>query len=327
MAKKDNQIFLGIDSTNYTDHYKQIFQAVEQLIIDPKNRFHKLKFPDLKKMIQSYSDTQIIGLSDPQEFKDHPDYKYDQVASAFIQGCAGRLDRWENVKDLPNSIALRSITKTKIMKTCQEQGRDYFYIDTGYFGNLGKAKLYHRITRNAMQYLGPIIDRPSDRFDATGVKLRSFHSTKKSHHGDRILLCPPSDKAMQHGWGLNLKVWLKDTIKTIQQYTDREIVVREKGSRTERQLLNPISEALDDNIYCMVTYNSIAAIESLMYGKPVFALGPNAAYHFAKSDLSEIENPLIPDDDELHRFFCHLAYCQFTKKELLDGTAWSILNQ
>lgn len=327
MAKKDNQIFLGIDSTNYTDHYKQIFQAVEQLIIDPKNRFHKLKFPDLKKMIQSYSDTQVIGLSDPQEFKDHPDYKYDQVTSAFIQGCAGRLDRWENVKDLPNPIALRSITKTKIMKTCQEQGRDYFYIDTGYFGNLGKAKLYHRITRNAMQYLGPIIDRPSDRFDATGVKLRSFHSTKKSHHGDRILLCPPSDKAMQHGWGLNLKVWLKDTIKTIQQYTDREIVVREKGSRTERQLLNPISEALDDNIYCTVTYNSIAAIESLMYGKPVFALGPNAAYHFAKSDLSEIENPLIPDDDELHRFFCHLAYCQFTKKELLDGTAWSILNQ
>lgn len=327
MAKRDNQTFHGIDSTDYTDHYRDIFKAVEQLLIDPKSRFQKLKFQDLKKMIQSYSDTQVIGLSDPEAFRDHPDYKFDQVAAAFIQGCAGRLDRWENIRDLPNPIALRSITKTKIMKTCSEQGRDYFYIDTGYFGNLGKSKTYHRVTRNAMQYLGPILDRPSDRFDATKVKLRPFNSDKKKYRGDRILLCPPSDKAMQHGWGLNLKKWLQDTVKTIRQHTDREIVIREKGNRTERQLLNPMSEALDDNIYCMVTYNSIAAVESLMYGKPVFALGPNAAHHFAKSDLSEIENPLIPDDEELQRFFYHLAYCQFTKKELIDGTAWSILNQ
>ena len=325
MAK--NYTFRGIEDTDYTDHYKELFKTVEQLAIDPKNRFQKTKFEDLKKMIQSYSNTQVIGLSDPKAFRDHPDYKYDQVTSAFIQGCAGRLDRWENIKNLPNPIALRSITKTKIMKTCQAQGRDYFYIDTGYFGNAGKAKLYHRITRNAMQYLDPIIDRPSDRFDATGVKLRSFHSTKKSHHGNRILLCPPSDKAMQHGWGLNLKTWMAETIKTLKQHTDREIVIREKATRTERQLVNPMGEALDDNIYCMVTYNSIAAVEALQYGKPVFALGPNAAHHFARDDLSQIENPLIPDDDEVYKFFCHLAYCQFTKSEMLNGTAWAMLNE
>jgi hypothetical protein len=325
MAK--NHIFRGIEDTDYTDHYKKIFRAVEKLILDPTNQFEKTKFSDLKKMIQSTDSTQLIGLSDPAEFRNNPDYKYDQVVGAFVQGCVGRLSRWEKVANLPNPIALRSITKTKIMQTCLEQGRDYYYIDTGYFGNAGKAKLYHRITRNAMQYLDPIIDRPSDRFDATGVKLRSFHSTKKSHHGSRILVCPPSEKAMHHGWGLDLQTWLTETVDTIRQHTDREIVIREKATRTERQLVNPMGEALDDNIYCLVTYNSIAAVEALQYGKPIFALGPNAAHHFARDDLSQIENPLIPDDDEVYKFFCHLAYCQFTKSEMLNGTAWAMLNE
>ena len=42
---------------------------------------------------------------------------------------------------------------------------------------------------------------------------------------------------------------------------------------------------------------------------------------------SEIEDPLIPDDDEVYKFFCHLAYCQYTKTEMLNGTAWAMLNE
>jgi hypothetical protein len=132
---------------------------------------------------------------------------------------------------------------------------------------------------------------------------------------------------MTCGWGLNLQDWITETVETIKQYTDREIVIREKGSRTDRQINNTIEDALDDDIYCLVTYNSIAAVEALMYAKPVFALGPNAAHHFAKTDLSEIENPLIPTDDEIYKFFYHLAYCQLTKAEMQNGTAWAILNQ
>lgn len=327
MAKRDNQVFRGIDDTDYTEQYKTLFKTVEMLALDPKNLYADITFKDLQKMITGQTRTSIIGLSDPEEMQNAPGCRYDRVVAAFIQGCGGKLGRWDDIQNKKNPIALRSIVKTPIMKACEAQGRDYYYIDTGYFGNFGKAKLYHRITRNAMQHLGPIVDRPDDRFQSTGTKLRSFSSTKKRHKGSRILLCPPSEKAMTCGWGLNLQDWITETVETIKQHTDREIVIREKGSRTDRQITNTIEDALDDDIYCMVTYNSIAAVEALMYAKPVFALGPNAAHHFAKTDLSEIENPLIPTDDEIYKFFCHLAYCQFTKAEMQNGTAWALLNQ
>lgn len=327
MGKSNNAVFRDIASTDYTDRYKELFKMVEALAIDPDNTYKLTTFNRLKNMIKEKNDHQVIGLSDPAEFANHPDYKYDQVVAAFVKGCDGYLAPWEQIKDRPNPIALRSIVKTPIMEACRAQGRDFYYIDTGYFGNFGKAKLYHRIVRNAMQNLGPIQDRPEDRFLLTGAQLVPFSNQKKKHKGSRILVCPPSEKAMRNGWGLDLQTWLHETVDTIRQHTDRKIVIREKKSRTDRQLHDTMQDALADDIYCVVTYNSIAAVEALMYGKPVFALGPNAAHHFAKHDLSEIEDPLIPDDGELRNFFCHLAYCQFTKAEMMNGTAWSILSE
>ena len=327
MAKADHRVFRSIDDTDYTDRYKQLFRMVEQLTLDTMGTYSNITFRDLKNMIEQYNEHKVIGISDPEEFKDHPDYKYDQVVAAFVQGCNGELAPWREIQNLPNPIALRSIVKTPIMNQCPEQGRDFYYIDTGYFGNYGKAKTWHRITKNAMQYLGPIIDRPDDRFKQTETKLVPFRSGKKKYKGSRILVCPPSEKAMRNGWGLDLNEWLDETVATLKQHTDREIIIREKKIRHERQIHDTIEDALKDDIYCMVTYNSIAAIEALIYGKPVFALGPNAAHHFAKHDLSEIEDPLIPDDDEVYKFFCHLAYCQYTKTEMLNGTAWAMLNE
>lgn len=325
MAKRDLQTFRGLDNTDYTSKYLRLFQTVEMLALDPYNRYGQASFEKLKKMITSTNRNQVIGISDPEEYENHPDYKFDKVVAAFVQGCGGRLSPWRDITDKPNPIALRSIVKTPIMKECLTQGRDFYYIDTGYFGNYGKGKTYHRIVKNAMQHLGPIIDRPDDRFLKTDTRLIPFGSQKKKHRGSRILILPPSEKAMRCGWGLDLQSWLDETVTEIQKHSDREILIREKRIRHERQLHDTIWEALADDVYCVVTYNSIAAVEALIAGKPIFALGPNAAHHFAKNNLAEIENPLIPDDDEVRRFFCHLAYCQFTKAEMLNGAAWSML--
>ena len=327
MAKASDAAFQGIDSTDYTERFQQLFRMVESLAVDPMNIYGEASFEDLINMIHNYSTTKIIGISDPEEFRDHPDYKHDRTVAAFCQGAGGSLAPWSEAQHLGNPIALRSIVKTPIMQTCLRQGRDFYYIDTGYFGNYGKGKTYHRIVRNAMQYLGPIVDRPDDRFARTETRLRSFQSNKKRDRGSRILLCPPSEKAMRCGWGLDIQTWLDETVKTLRYYTDREIVIREKRVRTERVATDTIWEALADDIYCLVTYNSIAAVEALIMGKPVFAMGPNAAHHLARTDLADIENPLMPDDEEVRRFFCHLAYQQWTKAEMLNGTAWAMLNE
>jgi hypothetical protein len=79
-------------------------------------------------------------------------------------------------------------------------------------------------------------------------------------------------------------------------------------------------------VHCLVTYNSVAAVEALMLGKPVITLGPNAATQLAQHNLSEIENLLVPTEDQRMAWLAHLSYSQFEYREIENGYAWSILN-
>ena len=243
---------------------------------------------------------------------------YDPYMEAFIMGSGGQITNYDKVEQSMVPVLFRGITKMKHMRACEEIGRDYYYIDTGYFGNLRK-KLYHRITKNAMQNIGPVIERPFDRLEATGWRRKKFRP------GKNILVCPPSAKAMAY-FGHDLDQWMEETIKTIEKYTDRPIVIRKKLSRRERGTTDTMEMALEQDVHCLVTFNSIAATEALLNGKPAFTLGPNAAHSLSLQDLSRIEKPYIPTTEELEAWAAHLAYCQFTEAEMRDGTAWRILN-
>jgi hypothetical protein len=203
---------------------------------------------------------------------------------------------------------------------CLETKRDFYYIDTGYFGN-AKHKHYHRITKNALQFSLPLWqDVPEDRFLKTETSIRRFTP------GKNILLCPPSQKALSY-WGVDLQQWLNETVNEIKKHTDKPIVIREKQSRHTRVNEDTMEMALSRDVHCMVTYNSIAAVESLLYGKPVFTMGPNAAEPLSNKDLSKIEKPYMPTVEEVRILVCNLAYNQFTPKEMQDGTAWAILQE
>jgi hypothetical protein len=171
-----------------------------------------------------------------------------------------------------------------------------------------------------MQWLGPTENRPADRLERTRVKARPMTP------GSKILICPPSAKAMSY-WDLDEQQWVDETIEKIKQYTDRPIEVRYKQPREQRARINTIEQALANDVHCMVTYNSIAAVESLIYGKPVFALGPNAAAPLANNDLSKIELPFAPDLDQVTALLRCLAYHQFSVEEMSTGYAWAVLNQ
>jgi len=205
------------------------------------------------------------------------------------------------------------------MNICRSVGRDFYYIDTGYFGN-GKHKLYHRITKNDVQNFGLIVDRPNDRLERTGVQLTKFRP------GTNILLAPPSQKLLNL-YDINLEEWLQQTQDEIKKYTDRPIVTRLKQGRSVRVNDNTMEMALTQDVHCLVTFSSIAAGEALLLGKPAITLGPNAAAALCSQSLSEIETPKIPTLDEVAAWARHIAYCQFTEAEMRDGTAWKILNE
>ena len=121
----------------------------------------------------------------------------------------------------------------------------------------------------------------------------------------------------------------EETIATIKQYTDRPVEIRERvKSRTDRMITNSLKEALDDDVHALVTFNSNAATEAVLYGYPAFTLcSTHAAKSVTEQDLSKIETPYYPDLQQVEAWAHHLAYCQFHVSELKDGSAWRILNE
>jgi len=238
----------------------------------------------------------------------------------FREGCNGVLVSSQQVflPGVNNPLCIRGMKFQSVVQKCWALDRTFYYIDNGYIGN-HFSKTWFRVIKNHVHTIGPIVDRPNDRLEACNVKLKNFTP------GKSILLAPPSVKSFAL-WNIDQQQWINETIAEIKKYTDRPIVVREKRPRADRFKENTMEEALADDVHCLVTYNSVAACEAIMLGKPAITLGPNAAGVLSSNSLSEIENPKIPSYTERDAWLRHLSYSQFTFTEMSDGTAWKILN-
>jgi hypothetical protein len=240
----------------------------------------------------------------------------------FAEGCNGRLlsavEAFEYTVDHP--ICVCGMKLTRWAKLAAEQGRKYYYIDNGYFGNHGGKKVYLRIIQNNVHDTRNIIERPSDRLTQCEVKLKNFTS------GSKILLAPPSVKSFTM-WDIDQDRWIAETIAEIKKHTDRPIEVRQKRKRQDRMAVDTMEQALANDVHCLVTYSSVAACEAVMLGKPAITLGPNAAGVVCSNTLAEIETPYIPSYDERDAWLRHLSYSQFTFDEMSNGTAWRILQE
>lgn len=239
----------------------------------------------------------------------------------FAEGCNGKLlsavEAFDHTVNHP--ICVRGMKFTRWVKLAAEQGRKYYYIDNGYFGNHGR-KVYFRIIQNNVHDTRDMVDRPDDRLTPCEVKLKNFTA------GSKILLAPPSSKSFTM-WDIDQDQWVAETIAEIKKHTDRPVEVRQKRPRNDRMAVDTMEQALANDVHCLVTYNSVAACEAVMLGKPAITLGPNAAGVVCSNTLTEIENPYIPSYDERDAWLRHLSYSQFTFTEMSDGTAWRILNE
>jgi hypothetical protein len=220
-----------------------------------------------------------------------------------------------------NPILIRSMSKRKLIHDCWKTNHTFYYMDSGYLGNYKSMsnphswKLWHRIVKNNLQH-NEIINRPDTRWKKLDYPIN------KRKHGTHILLVTPSEKPCKF-YGINRDVWLQDTIKEIQKYTDRPIVIRDKAPRQQR-ITKTIFEDLE-NCHALVTYQSIAAVESVLYGIPAFTLAPTAADPVCDKNISLIETPTHQDSDKIYKWASHLAYGQYHIEELKNGTAYKLL--
>jgi hypothetical protein len=202
----------------------------------------------------------------------------------------------------------------------QREQRTFIYWDRGYLrrvfatwlprgSDLGIPGGYYRWHVNTFQ-MARIEAVADDRWRA----LRLDAEVKPwNRHGRHIVIAD----TLPDYWNLfSDPHWTRRTAARLRELTDRPIIVRDKES------LRPLGDQLRD-AHCLVAHGSIAAVEAVVMGCPVFVEPISAAALVGKTDLRDIESPIYPDRQAwLHS----LAYNQWNEAELTNGTLWKMLH-
>ncbi len=191
--------------------------------------------------------------------------------------------------------------------------KDWIYWDRGYARRVFATWLprgtnggYYRWHLNSFQ-LQRIYEVPGDRWESLTTPEAPWRK-----NGRHVVIAAPSDTYMRFH---QITGWTDRTLDTLSRVTDRPLVIR--GKETKRPLQDDLQ-----NAHCLVTHGSIAAVESIILGTPVFVDRSSAASLVGKINFEEIERPVYPDRAPWLRA---LAYSQFSEKELVDGTLWRLL--
>lgn len=195
--------------------------------------------------------------------------------------------------------------------------RTYIYWDRGYLRRVFATWLpkgadggYYRWHINSFQ-MKEVRAVPDDRWRALnlGTEVRSWRKT-----GKQIVIADTlPDYWLVRGLPVDWSHRLAAELKT---RTDRPIVIRHKESK------HPLYQELRD-AHCLVTHGSIAAVESVVMGCPVFVDQESAASMMGRVGFDDIEHPVYPDR---FKWLCSLAYNQWNERELCDGTLFRMLS-
>jgi hypothetical protein len=210
-------------------------------------------------------------------------------------------------------------------------GKPAIYIDLGYFNNKARDGRYgyHRFSVSARHPTAYFQNRKhkSDRFSVHGRRIEAWRKP-----GKNIVVCGMSEKCAVFE-GFKFEEWERAAIAKLKAVTDRPIVYRPKPQRrTVSQYppiegvsySNPLVRKLGEELkeaWAVVSHHSNAGIDSLLAGVPTFT-DEGVASVLGHGDLALIEQPRCPTDTERKQFAADVAYCQFNRPEMRDGTAW-----
>lgn len=233
-----------------------------------------------------------------------------------------------DTEDTSKPLIVRGVIKKHHVEKCIQTGRDFYYIDTGYAGNFPSignpkgSKRYHRVVKNENQH-SVIRDVPSDRWNKLVTDDPNLEWKGWKNYDKKILLVMPNPKACKY-YNLDYDTWVEQTKKDIAKYSDLPVEVRIKGSRRDRNSGYTIYDAFDSGVYATVAMNSIAALESVLYGIPAFVSVPCAASMLSSMSLDKLQNPFKPSKEIILKQCYNIAYGQFTIDEIRNGTAYEL---
>lgn len=173
-----------------------------------------------------------------------------------------------------------------------------------------------------------------------GIEVRPWRS-----QGRHVLLLLQRNG----GWSMaryDVQDWVLDTVHRIRQHTDRPVVIRaHPGDRRAKEYLDKnnagcripwhlgvtMSDHVDlrldlRNCWAVINHNSSPAVAAAIEGCPVFVTDSqrSQARDIANTDLSLIENPVMPDRQA---WLQRLAMSHWNFTELAQGKTWRHMRQ
>lgn len=216
-----------------------------------------------------------------------------------------------------NPLFIRNIVHNEdVIKTRIANQLPFWFMDTGYTNFLESGKKWHRICKDSIHC------ETYQRFD-TKDRLNMFPVMPAPWRmdGNDIIVIEPS-ATVCYLFNIDIEQWKASVLRDLAQHlvTPKNIIFREKAGKKVRG--NFYQELLEQDAYCVIHYNSNAAVEAIWAGVPVVTLGEHITRPVSTHDIEHINNLRCPD---LKKWIRWLSYNQFTIEEISNGTARDIL--
>lgn len=268
----------------------------------------------------------------------------DQILRAFVKSASGVMHEkervvgqyeqtlWptfgavENLQVLNTPVAVWGCLRGTelIINQAIEDKQDWYFFDHAYVMNESKHctnfklkdKVY-RVTKNA-QLVNTLDELSDDDYKRIEKYEEHVQLEPWKKDGKYVLVFEPSDFAKK--WW-DVPDWTEDTVKMLKKNTDLEIRIRKKNS-----LISFESEV--KNAKCVISLQSAAAVQSLIWGIPSYCGEMSAAYPISL-DVKTFEKgtdsiQYIPDSSRQMWLNSVLAN-QYTMTEIADGTCYNRL--
>lgn len=196
----------------------------------------------------------------------------DKVLAALCKVAGGKIKSDWNGVNIP-CIVGNDRGMDEIQRVCNKKKIPYLYIDHAYFNRAPQMEWFRLCVSNYHCNDWRDADRDAK------PKIKGWRTG-----GETVVVIQPAEKV----WDIYpVKEWFESVMDTLPKYSDRKIVVKKKG---EGALNDVLTKA-----FCAVTFGSVADVDTVRLGVPVFCGDKSPAFPVGLQDLSLIETPSRPD--------------------------------
>ena len=196
----------------------------------------------------------------------------DRLLNTLAKCCGGTIKQsWDGLST--PVIVGNDKGMDDIQRHCHKDKKPYLYFDHAYFTRHPEM---HRFRLCVSSY------HCNDWRDSTRKANCKVKDWKKD--GSTIVVIKPSNTV---GRIYPVSEWFDETMATLKEHTDRKIIVKKKGEGALNDVLT--------NAFAAVCYGSVADVDTVRLGIPVFCGSISPSSFVAQHDLRLIETPSYPD--------------------------------